>query len=362
MHRLTAFLLISLLIFSVESAFGQLSRGDIKRNNKNIRKYQGNRNAFTKEKKYTYVGLSGVALNYLGDIAPAAGVGSTKVSFTRGGVGLVIGRRIGPRYSIQGGLMYGRIASDDAQVADPQGDRSKFRYVRNASFRNDIYELSFVGIVDLFKNGSSYLARVPWTPYLFAGVSGFYHNPKGKVPDNFTHTGAPLEKAGEWVALKPLGTEGQNADLVETDANFGIKPYSLWQVAIPVGIGFRFRLGEALDASIDFAMRFTFTDYLDDVSRNYVDLGVLDSDLAKAMSDRSLEPSAVMTGDARDLSGWNTTTYTGRDGQTYTVINGFGSEYPTNVRGSAGADDLFFVTNVRIAYILGAPFRRAKFR
>lgn len=355
--------LILLIVGSLSlSSYGQMSRRDIKRNNSNMRKYVGQKNTFTKQKKYYYIGISAVSMNYFGDIVPSSSLGSTKLNFTRPGVGVVLGHRFGPRYSFQLGFTYGRLESDDSQVADPAGDNSKFRYIRNAQFRNDIYELSGMAVFDLFKNTSSYLARARWTPYLMVGVAGFYHNPKAKVPDTFVQTGAAFPEAGEWVALRPLGTEGQYADLLETDANYGNKPYSLWQMAIPFGVGFRFAIGDALNASIDFAMRFTFTDYLDDVSKNYVDLGVLDSDLARAFSDRSREPVAVITGDPRDLSAWSTRTYVGRDGRTYEVINGYGEEHPSNVRGGASAPDVYFVTNLRIAYILGAPFRRAKFR
>ena len=164
------------------------------------------------------------------------------------------------------------------------------------------------------------------------------------------------------MALQPLGTEGQNAALLDTDANFGAEPYSLLQLAIPFGLGVRFGIGEALDFSFDISARYLFTDYLDDVSTNYVDLGVLDGSLAKAMSDRSREPTAAMSGQARDVSTWSTNSYVGRDGVTYTVINGFGSEHPSNVRGGSKANDIYFMTCLRITYILGADFRRAKFR
>ncbi len=44
-----------------------------------------------------------------------------------------------------------------------------------------------------------------------------------------------------------------------------------------------------MDLWADIGFRYTFTDYLDDVSENYVDLGVFDNNLARAMSYRSNE-------------------------------------------------------------------------
>lgn len=361
--RLVLVIIIAGIVMSPAQA--QLNRKKIKKNNKAMSKFHGKKNTFTKEKKYNYIAFSLNTMNYLGEIAPKAQWGSTKVGNTRPGFSLSYGHRFGPRYSFRGSFSYGRLTADDNKTADPGGDNSKYRWIRNSSFRNDILELSAVAIFDLYRNQGSYLSRVKLTPYLLVGIAAFHHNPQAKVPTEYVLPAntAPtaFPNAGEWVDLKPLGTEGQNAELLSTDANFGIKPYSLWQVSIPIGIGVRYRLADALDISFDISVRWLFTDYIDDISKNYVDLGVLDSDLARAMSNRSRDPVAA-NGDARDLTGWNTVTYTGRDGQEYEVINGFGQEYPTNNRGGSGFNDLYFVSSFRIAYVLGGKFRRAKFR
>ncbi len=349
------------------SANAQLSRKKIKKNNKAMSKFHGRKNTFTKQKKYGYLAFSVNTMNYLGEIAPKSTWGSTKLSKTRPGFSLSYGYRFGPRYTVRGSLSYGRLQSDDFDVADPNGENSKFRYIRNASFRNDILELSAVAIIDLFKNDGAYLSRVPITPYVLAGLAVFHHNPKAQVPSAYVlpanTTPTAFANAGEWVALQPLGTEGQNANLDPTtpaDANFGIKPYSLWQLAIPFGIGGRYRFADAIDFSVDISARFLFTDYIDDVSRNYVDLGVLDSDLARAMSNRSRDPLSA-SGEAR-VNSSTTTTYVGSDGVVYEIIRGFGEEGPTYNRGGSSFNDIYFVTSFRIAYIIGAKFRRAKFR
>ena len=103
-----------------------------------------------------------------------------------------------------------------------QGDTESgvYRYQRNLSFRNRVKELSVVASFDLFENDATYISRVKWTPYAFLGVSAFLHNPQGLVPENDLN-GNPLPQAGEWVDLQPLGTEGQKATLLPTDANSG---------------------------------------------------------------------------------------------------------------------------------------------
>jgi len=343
----------------------QLSRRKIKKNNKRISKFHGLKNTFSKYKRYNSLEFSINTLNYLGDIAPKSTWGSTPLRYTRPGFTASFSHRFGPRYTFRTGLSYGRLQSDDFEIADPNGENSKYRYVRNASFRNDLWELQAVAIIDLFRNDGSALNRVDLTPYFLAGLAVFHHNPKAKVPDEMVlradGTGVPLAEAGEWIALQPLGTEGQYADLDPTDANYGIKPYSLWQLAIPIGIGARYRLADAIDISVDFTFKWLFTDYIDDVSQNYVDLGVLDSDLARAMSNRSRDPLSAK-GSTRDISGWATQVYTGRDGVDYEVIRGFGEEYPDNMRGGSSVNDVYFVTSFRIAYVIGAKWRRAKFR
>jgi hypothetical protein len=228
-------------------------------------------------------------------------------------------------------------------------DNGIFRYNRNLSFRNRIKELSVIGQVDLFENMATYISRVKWTPYAYAGVAVFHHNPQAQAPE-LDAAGNPTGKKGEWVDLQPLGTEGQHADLLPTDANYGIKPYKRIQLAIPFGLGARFRINEVMDIAGEFGFRYTFTDYLDDVSQNFVDLGALSGPLARAMSYRGNEVATPNS------------SYLGRDGATYNVLSGYGSEHPQNVRGNKDNRDVYMVTTVRLTYILGKTFHRAKFR
>src|SRR5690606_12602730 len=150
----------------------------------------------------------------------------------------------------------------------------------------------------------------------------------------------------------PLGTEGQHSTLDEGDSNYGIKPYKLIQPAIPFGLGVRFRLNEVMDFSAELSFRYLFTDYIDDVSANYVDLDVLDSDLARALSYRGNE--TPYAGDAQPT--------VGRNGNTYSLIPGYGQEHPDNMRGNRNDRDIYTVTNFKLSYILGKTLHRAKFR
>ncbi len=340
-----------LAVLASSVAFGQLNRKAIKKNNKRISNYKGKKTGFGKDRVYSAVGFSLDAINYYGDLAPKPQKVSTDISFTRPGLGISFNHRFGPRYTLQAQFMYGTLKGSDAESAD-KGDLSNglYRYQRNLSFRNRIKELSVVAYFDLYKNELTYISRVNWTPYVFLGVAGFMHNPEALAPATDLQ-GAPLAEAGQWVKLQPLGTEGQYSTLDPTDANAGIKPYKTTQIAIPFGIGARFRINEVMDIWADLGFRYTFTDYLDDVSQNYVDLGVLKSPLAQAMSYRSGE-----------LNPANKVTYIGRDGKSYAVLAGYGQEFRDNMRGSKNDRDVYMVTSIRLTYILGATFHRAKFR
>jgi hypothetical protein len=351
MRKLLLLALAVSFFLLVPEAEAQINRRSIKKNNKRISSYRGRKSWFGKEKIYNAIGLSVSALNYYGDLSPKPSRFSTDISFTRPAIGINFSHRFGPRYTLTGQFMYGTLKGSDSESAN-QGDAENgvYRYQRNLSFRNRIKELSVVASFDLFENSATYISRAQWTPYAFLGISAILHNPQAQAPATDLQ-GNPLPQAGDWVDLQPLGTEGQKAQLQQGDANYGIDPYKKIQVAIPMGLGVRFRLNEILDFSFETGFRYLFTDYIDDVSRNYVDLGVFGSnELAKSMSYRTNEVATP------------TYTYTGRDGQSYDILPGYGLEHPENKRGNDGDKDIFMVTTLKVTYILGKTFHRAKFR
>jgi hypothetical protein len=253
--------------------------------------------------------------------------------------------------------MYGTIRGSDARLENDveaalekdHFTESYYRYRRNASFKNHIKELSVTFVFDFIENNNVYLRRPFIAPYVFTGITLFHHNPKAKIPARDVN-GNILPGAGEWIALQPLGTEGQHATLLDSDANFGIKAYRLLQPSIPIGIGARLKYSNTINVFCEFSFRYLFTDYIDDVSKNYVDLGVFDNEIARALSYRG-----------NDMPNINPQTYTGRDRKPYTVESGFGSEHPANIRGSKNDNDMLFLFTVGGALIL-EPHRKAKFR
>ena len=129
-------------------------------------------------------------------------------------------------------------------------------------------------------NTGSARNRFPLNPYIFLGVAAFHHNPQAKAPE-FDLSCTPLPEAGKWVNLQPLGTEGQYVA--------GGNPYSLIQLAIPLGLGVKVRLPDNLDFNFEIGFRQLFTDYIDDVGGPYPNLAELDSELSRALSEKSGE-------------------------------------------------------------------------
>lgn len=330
-------LIIALIAAFTQDAYSQINRKRIKKNNRNMANFRGNKSNF-KRNVYNAVGISLNALNYYGDLSPTAKKLSTDLSFTRPAIGASFVHRFGPRYQIIAGLTFGGLKGSDKESADPNDEDAAFRYVRNLSFRNRIQELSIVGQIDLFENQATYISRVRGTPYLYAGLAVFHHNPQAQVPETDLE-GNPFSNAGEWVDLKPLKTEGED--------------YKLIQVAIPFGIGVRFRLNELMDIAGEFGFRYTFTDYLDDVSKDYVGFEALDGDLAKAMAYRSNEVTPGASAKVDEIIAGPITV----DG--YTTVRGYGRA--GDQRGT-DAKDLYTVTTIRLTYIINKNYHRAKFR
>lgn len=206
------------------------------------------------------MGFYGGGSYYIGDLNPTKHFVYSKPAF-----GGIFRYNLTKRYSLRFTACYGQIYGSDADSDDP------FQVERNLSFKSDVFELAFGIELDVFNYNINNM-KYPITPYFFYEIAYFKFNPVG-------------EMNGQDYALQNLGTEGQGTSL--SDKN----PYKLNQISIPLGIGLKFNLRPRMAISIEYGIRKTFTDYLDDVSGNYVDpdlLGAYNGSLAAEFSDRSL--------------------------------------------------------------------------
>jgi hypothetical protein len=325
LRKLSPVIFLFLVIFFIDS-FDSVAQNpkrrqrEIRNKSRKIANFTGTSQRFDSRKQYNGLGINISSMNYFGDLTPQAKIFSTDIRFTRPQIGLNYSRRIGPRYTIRGSFAWGRLSGDDYTSQKPEGE-AKFRYTRNLHFRNDLKELSVVGMVDLLENKGNYLRRVSISPYLFGGVAVFHHNPKAKGPIG-------SDDEGKWVALQPLQTEG--------------KKYSLIQLSIPAGVGVRARLSDDFDLSFEIGYRYTFTDYLDDVSKNYLGTGNYKDARTEMFADRTRETVAARVEKERD-DVWVQLT-----GGTGTAANRFSSE--GEKRGSKNKD-IYIVTGLHLTYV-----------
>lgn len=199
--------------------------------------------------------------NYFGDL-------NNQVSFEYMGPGTGVFARynMGHRFAWKNGFNFGIVSFADEASPDP------FQRARNLSFSSNILEITSQIEINFFKYDRT-KDKLKFTPYLTFGVAGFYFNPKAELN-------------GETYALQPVGTEGQN------DESTGLKPYSRFNFAIPVGGGFKYSFHPAWTLGVEIGVRKTFTDYLDDVSGVYptnVYSFEVQRSVAEALSDRSGE-------------------------------------------------------------------------
>ena len=97
------------------------------------------------------------------------------------------------------------------------------------------------------------------------------------------------EMNGQWT-LQPLGTEGQGPPGRKRMASNRMEQQG---ICMPFGFGFKSNIGPFTTFNIDWGVRKTWTDYLDDISGMYADRAVLlqeRGEVTAALADRSLQP------------------------------------------------------------------------
>lgn len=174
---------------------------------------------------------------YLGDLNP--GTLFAKPHFAGG---ILYRYNLSPRWALKANILFATVEGSDRET--------NHGYGRNLSFRSPITEISAQIELNFFR-----LYNLPgknkFSPYIFTGISIFSFNPQAQLD-------------GVYYDLQQLGTEGQGLE-GERDL------YSLTSVGIPFGIGFKVHIGRYVSICAEWGLRYTFTDYLDDVGGKYYD-------------------------------------------------------------------------------------------
>lgn len=256
---------------------------------------------------------------FLGDLGGSAGVGKPFVKdldfpLTDFAKTLYVNyypaEWVGFRLSLNHGVLKG----DDAE-APAKGGAEMDRKERNLSFRTGVWEGFFAAEVYptvFFENYDGLFHK--FRPYGLIGIGVYKFNPKAKLN-------------GEWVELHPLRLEGQG--MVEYPER---KEYSLVQMEVPMGFGFKYYIKETMYVGLELVHRKLFTDYVDDVSTGYVDPNVFNTYL-----------SAENAVKAEQLY------YRG----TYSSAVTNPGNIQTFQRGDPTENDAFFSTILRVGFRLG---------
>jgi hypothetical protein len=213
-----------------------------------------------RNKRYKREACLGIgAANFLGDLGGANQIGTNgfkdlEFSLTKPAISLSARYRKGRYWGYKGSFSWGTISGFDYLTTE------KYRHNRNLHFKSNIFEFSAITEFYFTKERPGHIYKykklkgwrhIDVQTYVFAGIGGFWYNPKGSYN-------------GTWIALQPLGTEGQGIKP-------GTKKYNRLSVCIPLGIGFKYALDRRWSIGLEMGLRKTFTDYIDDVSTVYYD-------------------------------------------------------------------------------------------
>jgi hypothetical protein len=254
------------------------------------------------------VGLNFGPSFFLGDLGGNSGKGTNNIKdinleFTKMMKGIFVTMYpknwIGVRLAADVTYLEG---SDD--IITTTGIDELWRKQRNLDFKTTVLE-GYLAVeifpTMLLRRNKEYEPKL--IPYGLVGIGVFRFNPKGSI------TNAAGDKT--WHNLQPLKLEGQGMPEYPDS-----KPYKLTQLNIPIGAGLKYYASERINLSSEILYRKTFTDYIDDVSKNYIDpnnynkyLPAADAALAYKLSDKSIGiiypgmtryPANTQRGDPKD--------------------------------------------------------------
>ncbi|HEY9113680.1 MAG TPA: DUF6089 family protein [Bacteroidales bacterium] len=179
------------------------------------------------------VGAAAGGMYYIGELNPYLPFNQTQLAY-----GALARLNLNYRWTVKLSYTRGKIKGNDMTTEAVTG--------RDLNVKTKINDYSLVAEFNFWEyfTGSK---RNYMSPYLFAGVT------------YFTFKTADLNG----VLLQPQGTEGQNIGFD------GRSPYNQFGVAFPFGIGFKYSINERVGLALEWGMRKTFTDYLDDISTTY---------------------------------------------------------------------------------------------
>lgn len=240
------------------------------------------------------LGVSVGLANYTGDVSPRFVMGETKPA-----AGIFARLNLNNTWALTAIANQLRVSGNDANFS--------FNKARNIRFQTDITELAGVIEFNYFKYGTGVLDR-HFTPFVYWGLGAALYNPQGFYKN-------------KWYDLREYQTEGV--------------AYSGVTAVMPMGLGLKWMPSKNVSIEWTIGFRKTYTDYLDDVSKNYIDI-------AQQMSDKG-EVAAGLADPSIQLN----------EGVS---LNKAGYQ-----RGNPDFNDWYFLTNVSVTYRIFTRIKCARF-
>lgn len=261
-------------------------------------------------------GISAGIINSLTDLGGRKGIGKDFIKdlnwkVTKPSFGIYVTATYKDAVGLRLEGTFGKIESYDSILKKTYPDLTQ-RYGRNLSFRSKItdLQLSFEIHPLFFKLYNE--GEVPyWSPYIIAGIGYFSFNPQANLD-------------GNWYDLNPLHLEGQGfAEYPDR------KPYKLNQLNVPLGLGIKYEAAPLLNLRLEIVHRILFTDYLDDVSKTYINPSLFSNYLQPAYASLAQQLHSRM----QELQ------------PGYKIYSGM-------QRGDPGDNDAFFTIQFKIGFVL----------
>lgn len=229
--------------------------------------------------QYAEFGLLGGVSYYMGDLNPDI---PFKQVMPAGGI--FYRHNFNDRFSARLTFTAGYLKADDAK------SKVASQVERNLNFETWLFDFALTGEFNFFRYAPGDMEH-PFTPFLFGGIALFKFNPRTTAADGLKYE------------LQPLGTEGQGTTFYPDR-----KKYSLTTASIPFGIGIKANISANFTIGLEWGMRYTFTDYLDDVSGTYASPVVIQAErgpIAHELANRSSLTDDVLEGRQRGNSKTN---------------------------------------------------------
>lgn len=181
------------------------------------------------------IGINGTATGYMGDLNNV-----DPFYFKQYGGGIFVKRNIDTTWSIKMSAHHMLISGNDLDF------KNNFQQERRLKFLNQLSELAFMLDFNFWRNNRRNASKL--SPYITAGLAMIKHDPYIYYDQNK-------------IKLRPLK--------LEYEEGIHTKEFKTWNMAIPMGLGLKYKVNPTWALGMEATYRLAFTDYLDNVSQYY---------------------------------------------------------------------------------------------